>query len=628
MTILASSAVMSNEGEIQLEDLVRIDWVGVPNSLVAVEQGVPYLRGLVPAMVGRFATEGDLLLPRGSGHSFLEYARMYLVSEDYFYLPGSGLDVAGLADAVIRLVLASVDRQRLLLGLGILAASTNRVEETNTLVAMLRAVLAPDAQRRLDAALRPGQEKHWPIARQTVLGAFRIALAQGLSVSEDRFPPEVGALMLTHAVGSSFRHTREDTEERIGGFPPRFAVDIVTNHGFNSTDDTGALLDRTVRLWRSYGPSAAELIGGRNPADIVKIATGLEIEDLLAMAFAVWAYRNAWTLGDPIIMNNEIYPGLDAESLRRFLSFVAAREEDMSRAVEHSRGQWDYLPFQIHPILQLSTGLLLMDEVFLLERVTSGLYWVVHDHLRDESDQQRHAWTQAWGQMVEELCEDQLRHLAPPILGAGSTYFTEDDLGRAFPGSKRSDAVIDFGEGFIAFEIVSKQLTTKTRIDGDPTAFKADLEAALFKKIRQLDETCTNLISEPERLTGVSAQIGFIQPVVVTAGGLPVNPVTLMAAYDYCKEEALLSDGRIRTLAVIDLGEVAMLEGLGESGYSPVDLLARWQRSNIRNISFRNWLLTEFGQTLLYRTLESQDRIKSTLDDFQSRLGVPPDVEG
>ena len=35
--------------------------------------------------------------------------------------------------------------------------------------------------------------------------------------------------------------------------------------------------------------------------------------------------------------------------------------------------------------------------------------------------------------------------MPPPILGGGSTFFTEENLLAAFPGMKNCDAGIDFG---------------------------------------------------------------------------------------------------------------------------------------------------------------------------------------
>ena len=145
-------------------------------------------------------------------------------------------------------------------------------------------------------------------------------------------------------------------------------------------------------------------------------------------------------------------------------------------------------------MLRTDRGLLVLDQSFLVGRMTAGLYWLVHDYVRDtrgETDRLR--WTQAWGSMVEAMAEDELRPHAPLLLGdsVGTTYYTEEDLQTAFPKSKACDVVIDMGDGLAAIEIVSGQLTIGTRIDGTPDAFWRDMDKLVFKKMHQLDETAS-----------------------------------------------------------------------------------------------------------------------------------------
>ena len=69
----------------------------------------------------------------------------------------------------------------------------------------------------------------------------------------------------------------------------------------------------------------------------------------------------------------------------------------------------------------------------------------MHDSEKERGETERIRWTQAYGKMIETHAEDQLRRMAPPLLGGGSTFFTEENLLAAFPGMKNCDAGIDFG---------------------------------------------------------------------------------------------------------------------------------------------------------------------------------------
>jgi hypothetical protein len=59
---------------------------------------------------------------------------------------------------------------------------------------------------------------------------------------------------------------------------------------------------------------------------------------------------------------------------------------------------------------------------------------------------------------------------------------------------------------------------------------------------------------------------------------------------DLVAEKNLLTDPRFEDLAIINLGELEMLEGLAEHGYGVVALLRGWKRSALRNVAFRNYL--------------------------------------
>src|SRR3954463_5155304 len=92
----------------------------------------------------------------------------------------------------------------------------------------------------------------------------------------------------------------------------------------------------------------------------------------------------------------------------RFLDLVALSPDALQARLGTARSDWDFVVFQQTPIVQTKDGLLLIDVTFLLERVTGGLYWPVHDMLKRQSKRARQDWTHAWGDMVEALVEDEL----------------------------------------------------------------------------------------------------------------------------------------------------------------------------------------------------------------------------
>lgn len=79
---------------------------------------------------------------------------------------------------------------------------------------------------------------------------------------------------------------------------------------------------------------------------------------------------------------------------------------------------------------------------------------------------------------------------------------------------------------------------------------------------------------------------------MVLGGTYPVNPITTEYIDQQIKKNGLFSDARLRSLAVIDLGEAEMLEGLFErKKANPLVLIDQWKTSGLFRFSLRNYLL-------------------------------------
>ena len=157
-------------------------------------------------------------------------------------------------------------------------------------------------------------------------------------------------------------------------------------------------------------------------------------------------------------------------------------------------------PLQARPLLRLGDDVVVLDERYLIERVTRGLYWLVHDHEKNvHSERARGSWTQVWSEMVETRVEDQLRQMAPSLAGGGRAFFTEEDLQAAFPRTRNCDAGIDFGGDVVLAEVVSGTVKVQTRELADVGSFVADAERIVLGKARQLYITAACLLRRPNR---------------------------------------------------------------------------------------------------------------------------------
>lgn len=211
--------------------------------------------------------------------------------------------------------------------------------------------------------------------------------------------------------------------------------------------------------------------------------------------------------------------------------------------------------------------------------------------------------------------------MAPLDLAGGRTFFTEEDLQIAYPDSKQSDVVLDFGAEVAVFEIVSGQLKIGSRVQLDVVSFREDFKKIVSTKLLQLDVTSSNILSNPVPLTGVSQTPSRIQPVLVAGGRFPVNFITMFEIEHFIAENRLFADARILPVAVMDLGELEILEALCEQGQSPIDLIARWRASEDAQVSFRNWIHNEPG-LVAARPTRMNDQVEAFLSEANARLNL------
>jgi hypothetical protein len=194
------------------------------------------------------------------------------------------------------------------------------------------------------------------------------------------------ATLLCHVLAAmSDRREADPSSDNLGGLREDLALEMVRNQVFYKSEDLSSSLDRVTRLWRDYGPGAAHHLGGREPADILKVASGIEVEDFLALGLALVAFMNDWTPDNvSMTLAEDFAADIDDGVKSAFLRLVALdRDGFATEFADTEAADWDFLAFQSHPVLRMDGGLIVIDENSLVQRFSSGLYWIVHDYLKD-----------------------------------------------------------------------------------------------------------------------------------------------------------------------------------------------------------------------------------------------------
>ena len=475
------------------------------------------------------------------------------------------------------------------------------------------------------------------LARQTVLRAIRLVL---VPPEPGRVPdpavatllagvgPETAAILLVHLAADALAQEIRATEPGLGLTSESLAIEMVANGLFNEQTDAGDLLARYRLLWTDYGNRLIRAPARATPLTLLREATGLDLDDITALGFAYYAQVLGRQPGEPVAFSGYTDIPIAPAMIKQFLDLFSSSANELTAALAGCLQPWQMLPIQNRPLLRSGDELIVLDERYLIERylierITRGLYWLVHDHEKMvHGELARQQWTQAYAEMTETRVKDQLRAMAPPLIGSGSTYFTEDDLLSAFPETKNCDAGIDFGGDVLLAEVVSGTVTVPTREQANVTSFRADTERLVLKKARQLDVTAKNLLTD--RQPGDSPIAGparRIFPIVVCGGQYPVSPVTVSYIDEQIASEQLFSDARVRRLGLLDFEELEACEALNQRDkVTIVKLLAAWQDSEYRQASFRSYVWSRYGGQNLGRPEDMQRSLAEANEVILQRL--------
>lgn len=584
---------------------------------------------------------------------FDEYVKQYLTSADYFApLVAAGLpaDPASLINSLLLLH----PRQVYLSVLTALNHAAHYPELAKVyrrrFLDRLTPAMADHLSRVMDGKV-DGNKRAF-LARQPVLRAMRTVLTfrrpndapppESLRALAPGMDPELSGMLLVHLIAAQLHSQRTPGEPMFGGLPESLAMEMVANGLFHGGEQPDVLLARTRMLWETYGSQIdlERLKVRARPLELLKDATGLDFDDIAALTFAYHGYIRAHRPGLSPGVNAFAGIAVSREAVETYLASFASTMDELAVRLDASPGPWQMLAIQERPLLRVGDALLVLDEQYLIERATQGLYWFVHERERElEGERGWTRWTNAYTNMVERRVEDQLRRMAPPLLlGGGRAFFTEEHLQAAFPGKKNTNAGIDYGDLVLLAEVVTTQVALSTRENADVMAYGKDVDKFFVKKARQLDETATSLLRDPQPADsplGKPAQ--RILPVAVRGGQFPVNPVTREHIDAALKKARLLNyrraDAPVFPFAPVDLGELEMCETLHEThGRSLPDLIRQWQASDdYAKTSLRNFLIKTYTEEGFPRPADMRAALAQTLSLMAARLGTtwtPPDAPG
>ena len=615
--------------------LARVAMSGTPGAVVAKALLAQLVPGAVEALAGlggSWISPYQRRRPPAQEDLTGTYVTLNEYVGDWDAMP-EGVDSP---EALTRHLLREHDPEKLLWSLARMNWLSSRTGNPPGLVEEYREHLPESWRPAFDRTMRMRNRRglgRIVAARQPILAGMREVLTSPPELLTGEAPASLStAVMLSHAVGARLEGARDVEEGEhpdepfLVGFP-KWAHRAMIGHSLLGTNvDLVHAIFRTLSLWRDWGPRLEKYQMEKEPAEMLRDATGMVLEDILAVGLMMYGYEDTWVLGRAqMTARLDESADLTQDALDRFLRLVTATRQDLRRAFDGRTGPFDFFPLQGKPVIRLGDDLVVVDRDFLLERVTSGLYWSVFDYVKqrlpDPSKLPRR-WTQAFGEMFELSVEEQLQAMAPSPSEGRRTVYTEEDLKEAYgEGTKRPDVTVYYGRFLVLFEIVSGRLKSAARSQGDLDAFADDLKEKVLKKFGQLDDASRRILDDETRLTGRSPTPNLrILPVVVQADLFPSDALSLELLERLAHHEGFFRDRKIARPSVIDATELDMLEGLRESkGVQPPEALGGW-KGLPKKIALRNYLLWKHGNAPgTYQSSRMANRVETGLGEMLRR---------
>jgi hypothetical protein len=297
---------------------------------------------------------------------------------------------------------------------------------------------------------------------------------------------------------------------------------------------------------------------------------GIPLYQFASIVFGLFAYSYASGGQVRVLFNpQEIFAKTDvpADLLDRFLGARARTLEEfrsiLSGGAPVSKATFldelERRPFLLetlnklrtYPFLKLDAErVVMLDVQFVVELLTSGVYWSIHDALPREK---RGRFKELWGRMFELYNVNLLTQFYPPMSGMLAADVTYPD--------GQIDALLDFGSHVLVFEIKSSLLTEPAKRSADKDSFLADFRRKFVesdrgkpKAIKQLANACRAIL-DGTIITANASTPAVIYPIFVSDE--PAIEATFMNAFfnEEFQKEGII-DARVRPLTVMTIDEL------------------------------------------------------------------------
>lgn len=279
----------------------------------------------------------------------------------------------------------------------------------------------------------------------------------------------------------------------------------------------------------------------------------------------------------------------------RLLATISSTLTDFTNAVQAQDRRemtFDFLCMKNKPLLQIAENkFLLFSLPYLIEKLTTGTYWMLFDFLGQTRDEETKLKFSAYnGYLFQEYIVDLARQIYAWSQSRGEKLVV-DQTYRVGKQEQRTPDVMFFGNDYAVFiEVSATRIQARKSISlGDIKAIRGDFEKMLFANAKSLNTCIENFRSRKWSVEGVDPdKITRFYPVIVLIEGFPQFPVVYKYLAKELNARSVLTGAGIARLSVLDAQDIETVAGFGNM--TLVDALLGWHT----NVEFPNVSLEDY----------------------------------
>jgi hypothetical protein len=267
------------------------------------------------------------------------------------------------------------------------------------------------------------------------------------------------------------------------------------------------------------------------------------------------------------------------EDAGKMLDLISTTKQDFQAAHVAKYGSdalanyFDFTYLRHKPLVKLDDKVLVPADVeFLVERITTGIYWDICDAL-GEPDRKR--FMRFFGVVFQKYLEQLFKRAYPESSALVPRSFYDTPYDTPYGARRASDVVLFYPQQAVFIEAtVGRLRMEKTMVTGDLIGFSEDIDSKVVTAAKQLHRVILDFINGNLIFPGWNADsIRRYYPVIVTVSPLPL----LLTTYDKVREavsrRGYLISSNIAELEIASIGELEMVEPLLSGGITLVNIL-------------------------------------------------------